>query len=371
MDIGTMLNNLRADGTIADITKNPLAQFGTRTRRYIGAELLPEKTVPENLYREEQIRYRTIIANDGSRYSPVQRKRGELLGSFEVELGDSDIGRQLSGREYDTLLKILGISSGGAGHTADGIPMAAITQMINWVDTVLVRALVELTEAQRWQALQNAQVIRRGHNGFTETINYVNPSGHRVNAAGTWSNNSYDPYADITAIVNLLHSKGYTVSRIITRRPVITILSQNLLVKQRVGITTLEPGFVAGIAPGFVNIQAINQVLSRDGLPPIEEYNLQYRTQTGTSYFLQGNAMVFVCLTGRDETLDIGDAQRFVTDTLGYLAVGRAVGEAEPGRVTKLFPYEDKPPRIDGQAWQTTLPVITEPEAIAVISNIS
>lgn len=361
MDIGTLLNNLKADGTIADLTRNPLAQFGTRTRRYIGAELLPERNVTENAYREESIRYRTIVANDGSRYSPVQRKKGELIGSFEVSLGDSDIGRELSGREYDTLLKILGTAT----------PMAAIPTIINWIDTVLVRALVELCEVQRWQALIGASVVRKGDNGFSETVTYVNPSGHRANAGGTWSNNSYDPYADIVAMVNLLASKGYTVSRIITRRPVISILSANALMRQRVGLTTLVPGVLAGVSPGFLNLDAINNILSRDGLPPIEEYNLQYRTTSGTAYFLTGNTMVFVCTTGRDETLDLGDAVRVVTDTLGYTAIGRAVGEATPGRVAKLFPYEDKPPRIDGQAWQTSLPVITEPEAIAVILNIS
>jgi hypothetical protein len=31
---------------------------------------------------------------------------------------------------------------------------------------------------------------------------------------------------------------------------------------------------------------------------------------------------------------------------------------------------EDKPPRIEAQGWQTSLPVITEPEAIGVLTGI-
>lgn len=360
MDLGTLINNMRLDGSIALVANNPAAQFGTPTRRYIGVELLPERTVPENSYREENIRYRTIIANDGTRYSPVQKKSGELTGAFDVTLADSDIGREFSGRDYDNFLRILAAQS-----------MDAAVQILQWSDTVLLRGLLELVEKQRWDAILNAQVVRSGSNGYTETISYTNPAGHRVNAAGTWSDNNYDPYADITAMVNLLSGKGYTVSRIITRRPVISILSQNAFMRQRMGITTLSPGVLAGVRPGFLDLASINNILQRDGLPPIEEYNLQYRTQTGSAYFLTGNAMVFVCTTGRDETLDLGDSVKQVTDTLGYTAVGRPVGESAPGRVIKLFPYEDKPPRIEGQAWQTTLPVITEAEALGVIKSIS
>lgn len=360
MDLGQLLSDIRADGTLYTLARNVYAQFGVPNRRYIGAELLPDQTVEENMYREENIRYRTIIANDGSRYSPVQRKKGTLIGAVEVVLGDSDIGSEFTGKDYDSLLRII-----------NSAPMSAAVQITNWVDMVIVRALIELAEKHRWEAIINGSYVRNGNNGFTETITFPQPTGHRANALGTWSNNTYDPFADITAMVNLLNSKGYTVNRIITRRPVISILSQNAIMRSRIGLTTLSPGVLAGVAPGFVDRAALNNILGRDGLPPIEEYNLQYRTSTGTQYFLPGNTMVFVCQTGRDVTLDLGDALQPIQHTLGYHAVGRATGEQEPGRVVRLFPYEDKPPRIDGQGWQTTMPVITEPEAIAVISNIS
>jgi len=361
MDLTTLLNNLRTDGSIATVARNPAAQFGLPSRRYIGAELLPERNVEENAYREEQVRYRTIVANDGSRYSPVQKKGGELLGSFDVILGDSDIGREFSGREYDTFLKILGTKPS----------MEAALQILQWQDIAIVRGLVELCEAQRWQAIVDAQIVRQGANGFRETVSYSNPSGHRANAGGTWSNNNYDPFADIFAMKNLLASKGYTVARIITRQPVVSILSSNAIVKQRCGLTTFTNAGSLQTAAGAASLLAINTALQRDDLPPIETYNLQYRTSTGSSFFLPGNTMVFVCTTGRDETLDLGDSVRVVTDTLGYQAIGRGVGESAPGRVVKLFPHDNKPPRIEGEGWQTSAPVITEPEALAVIKNIS
>ena len=360
MELGALLDQLRADGTIQTIARNPRAQFGLPTRQYLGAQLLPERTVTENAYREEGINYRTIIANDGSRYSPVQRKKGEMVGSFDVALGDSDIGREFTGKEYDTLMRIIGKA-----------PMSAVPRIIDWVDIALNRALVELCEKQRWEAMINGSVVRKGNNGWRETITYPNPTGHRVSAAGTWSNNDYDPYADIVAMVNLLDSKGFTVTRMITRRPVISILSGNAFMRQRVGLTTLSPGVLAGLSPGFTDVASINGILGRDGLPPFEEYNLQYRTLATSSPFLPGNSILFACQTGRDESLDFGDQIRLMPDTLGYEAVGVPTGEPNPGRVIKLFNYEDRPPRIEGQAWQTTLPVITEPEAFGVILNIT
>ncbi len=95
MDIYTLVQQMMADGTFARIAGNPAAQFGTPKRSYLGAEILPEKTVEENAYREDGIRYRTVIANSGSRYSPSQKEDGgALVGTFLVELGNQDIARE-------------------------------------------------------------------------------------------------------------------------------------------------------------------------------------------------------------------------------------------------------------------------------------
>jgi hypothetical protein len=56
---------------------------------------------------------------------------------------------------------------------------------------------------------------------------------------------------------------------------------------------------------------------------------------------------------------------------LGYTAIGRGAGQASNGRVIRAEAFDNKPPRIEAEGWQTALPVITEPEALAVISSIS
>jgi hypothetical protein len=360
MDILTLIMNMMRDGTLMRLAQNPLAQFGRPARRYIGAELLPEVTVLENQYTEESIRYRTVVANAGTRYSPTQKKGGDLIGSFDVKLSNSDIAREFTGRDYDALLHIL-------GRNAEMEAVAAIT---NWADTVLNLALAEVNEAYRWQALENALVQLRGDNGYSEDVALSNPAGHRVNVAGDWTDPTYDPFDDIYAGVDLLQSKGYTVSRIITSQAATTKLARNPKASNRAARITLVNGAIQSTSRA--SIAAINSVLAEDGIPPIERYDLRYRTQTGDVRFLSAGSMVFVAETGRDVTLDIPDAEQnaVIPNALGYTAMGRAAGQATPGRVMRAEFKENKPPRIEGEAWQTSFPVIQDPEAVFVLKNI-
>jgi hypothetical protein len=360
-DLKTLLANMTRDGYFMQIAQNPLSQFGTPARRYLGAELLPERNVDENAFREAGIKYRTVIANDGTRYSPTQLKRGELVGSFLVELGESDIAREFTARDYDALLKMLGTNA----------DMAAVTQMINFVDTTVNRALVELNEKQRWDAIVASSVLRTGDNTYSEAVAYSNPTNHRTNAAAPWSTNTTDIFAEILAKADLLASKGYTVSRIFAGRTVISMMANNNTVKTRTGVATINSSGQITATAGRASVDSINGILERDGLPPIEQYDLQYRTQTGTGFFLPRNVFVMVATTGQTATVDQGDTQRVLNDTLGYLAIGRAAGQNASGRVIRAEAFDNKPPRVEAEGWQTTLPVITEPEAIGVIAAIT
>lgn len=361
MDLVTLLNEINQTTGFERIARNPAAQFGRPQRRYLGAELLPERTVPANAYREESVNYRTVIANSGTRYSPAQKKGNSLVGSFMVELAESDIANEFTGHQLDVLMSLL-------QRNASMDAMASIT---NWLDTTVNLGLVELLEAQRWQAIVGASIERTGDNKLSETITYSNPAGHRVTAAAAWSDDANDPFEDIFTIVDLLAGKGYNVNRIITRRSVVSIMSANANVKTRVGVAVVNPSGQITSAAGRATMAAINGVLQDDGLPAIELYDQQYRTQTGTEFFLPAGTMVFACTTGRMEDIDLGDETRTIYDTLGYTAVGRGVGQSAPGRVLQAEAKTDKPPRIEAEGWQTALPVITEPEALAVISGIA
>jgi hypothetical protein len=367
MDLMTFVSRIQTGNMLQAMVLDPRTQFGVPVRPYLGPSILPEILVPENMYKEQAIRYRTVIANDGSRYSPVQIKdSGDLIGEFSVELGHQDIGRELTGRDYDALVTFLRRS----GATTDTPPMEATAQMINWVDHTIVRALVELNEKQRWDAIVNASVVRLGDNGYRETVSYPNPAGHRVAAAGAWSSDAYDPFDDISGMIDFLSDKGYYVDRLISSRKVTRILARNTNIAGRAGRTIVLGGGATTFV-GRANDSDVNDMFVAEGIPPIETYDLRYNTSIGQSRFIPDDCMVFLCTTGRDMTLDWGEETLFLSNVFGYQAIGRAVGQDDPGRVVKMWAHDDKPPRIKAEGWQTSLPVLTEPEAIAVITGIS
>ena len=352
-DLKTLIENAKRDGYFTDVATNPLAQFGTDSRRYIGAELLPEKTVRDRAFRETAVKFRSVIANAGSRYSPVQKKDGDLFASFLVELGQSSIGREMLPPIYDALMELVSMSDED---------MSALN-LADWADLVLNDALMQFNERQRWQAIVSASVVRLGDNGYSETVAYANPSGHRFNAAAAWSNPATDPFVDILQAKDLLENKGFRVSRIVTSTPVRSLLLRNPNTKEAVSNLSNSAG--------MTSIPALNNYMETNEMTQIETYNLQYRTSSGTGYFLPRNVFAMFATTGQDVTLDTGDAQRFLSDTLGYTAVGRVVGEPAPGRMISVTARESYPKGVEGEGVQESLPVVTEPEAMVIIGGIS
>jgi len=362
------------------VINNPLAFLGSNVRSYKGAELLPERTVPENSYTEELIEYRTIIANDGTRYSPAQKKGGVLIGSVKVDLGYQDAASEFTSQAYDALIRLLEQETGRQGVEGGEVSRStiqAMASMTNWSDVTLMRPLLEVIEKQRWQAIIDGSVVRSGDNGYTEIVSYPNPTSHRVSAGGNWSNDSYDPYLDIMAQFELLAAKGFVINRILTTQAVISILAKNAIMRARCGHITVKASdnTVNNTPAGRASLDRINEQLRSDGLPALERYDLQYRTNTGTTKFMSstvsGEVFVMVCTTGRDQTIDRGDLEPLIIpNTLGYAAIGRAAGQSGPGRAQYVRFVDGKPPRVEGQSWQASLPVIQSPEAIAVIRGI-
>lgn len=359
--LATLIETMNADGSIAAIANNKRAQFGRTGRNYLGASLLPERLVPENAYQEDSVRYRTVVANDGTRYSPTQLKAGDLIGSFLVVLANSDIARQFDSQEYDALLRVL----------ASNQSMEGVASITNWLDTAVNLALIEGDEKRRWQAIVDALVLLVGDNAYAENVAYSNPAGHRVAQSAPWSTDTTDIYEDIFTGADFLASKGYTVNRMITSRTVLAKMAGNNTVKTRTGIAVVNTSGQIQSASGRATRENINSTLMADGLPAIETYDLQYRTQTGTQYFLKRDVFVMVATTSQDESIDFGDSEELFPDTLGYLAIGRAAGQQGPGRVIQAEAKKDKPPRIEGEGWETSLPVILHPEAIFVINGIT
>ena len=344
-DIQGLIDQMASTGAINRIARNRAAQFGTRTRRLIGAEVLPAQDQEENSYTDDTVRYRTVVANAGTRYSPVVLKGNAYTGSVEVKLFDIDIGSELTSRDYDALIRYLNRNDS----------MDAMANITNFLNTTVNMGLEELREVYRWQAIEKALVQRRGANGYSEDIAYSNPAGHRAVAAAAWSLSTTDPFVDIFDRVQLLADKGYQVSRIITSRNVASILGNNEKVRTRTGAITVNVGGGLVVQGGRASLSQINGALQAEGLPALELYDLIYRTQTGTQRFISDDVMIFLATTGRDAALELGDQTgtvELLPDTLGYYGVGRAAGQSGPGRGMQAVHKTDKPPRGEGQGFE-------------------
>ncbi len=361
MDMSTLLDQMRAQGIFDDLRTNTAAQFGPPQRRLVGATLLPERNVEQNSFTEQQIQYRTIVANDATRYSPTQRKGGKLIGEFDVKLAEQDIADEFSSRDYDALRRLL----------RNDATMEAMANLTRWFDTAIVRSLIEKNEKQRWEAIVDASVPLRGDGSYREDVAYSNPAGHRAALTTPFTNDTVDPLIAIFERASFLASKGYTVNRIFAGTPVISKVLNNAMFRSRTGSIIVSQAGALENRQGMGSFNALNNILIGEGLPAIERYDLQYRTMTGTQFFLKRDVMVFVATTGRDEAIDRGDVFEMIPNTLGYHAIGVPAGQDNPGRVVRAQAFDNKPPRIEGEGWQTALPVIMEPEAIATLHTIT
>jgi hypothetical protein len=360
MDLFGLVRGLQADGSFTRVVNNPRAQFGTPGRRYLGATILPERPVRQNAYREDQLVYRSIIANATTRYSPVQLKGGVYTGWVQVQLAESDIGSELTSRDFDALRTLTGVNS-----------MDAAARLINFADITLNIPMVEWNERARWQAIDNFSVVLTGDNDYLETVPLQVPSGHNVAAGGSWSNDSYDPMTDIFALADLLTAKGFPPTRAITSRQVATILAGNDKIKTRTSRIAVAPGGTITTTTGRVTLDEINQIFNADGLPTIETYDLMYRTNTGVGRFKAADKFTMIGATGLQEQVDLGDVIEPIDDVLGYVGQGIPAGQDNPGRRVLVRAFDDKPPRVEGQGWQTSFPVVTVAEARAVIHTIT
>ncbi len=364
MDILTLLE--KAQGDIYKVVSNPLAQIGPMNKPFVGLQLMPERLVNENQFTDTRINYKTIIANDGTRYSPVQLKGGVFTGSFDVKLRSSDIGSQFTGMDYDALIKLL------ERYTDDDLPMQAVIQLLKWADKTVVQPLVVKNELMVWQCIVDALVKRSGDDNYQEDVPISNPAGHRVAAGDAWSDPTYNPLDDIYARATFLAGKGIKVRRQIAGISVINKILGNPKVQAAArGFIAVSGGALVG-SENRLTLNGLNAFLGENELPPIEKYDKTYHTQTATEHFLKRDVFVQIGETDQTEEIPVADGDPLIIEnTLGYVGIGKNSGENTPGRSIVTEAFTRKPKRIEGEGSQESFPVNQNPEAVGVIHSIT
>jgi hypothetical protein len=375
----TIAQELKRDGSFDKVMLNNLSQLGSLSmlnmgREMLGARYLPDEMRRKNEYREQSVRYRAVIATDGTPYTPPQLVKGALVGSMKVEYGHHDVKVEMDASQIEALEDLIEMTAESRGEAA--AELMAQQQLLDWVDTSVNLSLQLKKELQRWQAIVDAQVSRVFPGGTTETVAFPNPPGHRFNAGGLWSSDAYDPFDDIMAACNKLWSLGFNIDAMITSTSVVSLLALNEKVRTRAGYLSTSGGSVLPVSISGYGLADVNAAVRRSSsssqtMPDIVTYDLQYPTQSGTAYFLPRNCFVLIGSTGENRQI-LTDERIFpLYNTLGYYGVGRVEGYKQPGPIIHVDTYDKKPVSIVGEGYMTGFPVITNPESICVIKNIA
>jgi hypothetical protein len=364
MDILVLLEN--ANDEVRELMSNPLASFGPPSDPYLGLSMMmPERLVDLNQYTEERISYKTFVANNGTKYSPVQLKGGAYVGSFKVETTSSDIGGQLKAQDYEAIVKIL------AKYTGSEIPMQALMNYLRWVDKTLLQPLNVKNERMIWENVVDAEVQIEGDDGFKDSVKISAPDGHRV-ASGDWTDPAYDPMIDIYGRADLLKSKGLRPKfQFAPSTKINQVLNHPKVIQNARGFITIDAGELKA-ANNRLTLKGFNDFLAENELPPVIKYDKTYNVQNAPArHYLKRDAWVMIGETENTEEIPVEDDDLLILEsTLGYTAVGRNAGYTDPGKMTKITAHDGKGPHFDGEAWQESFPVNQNPEAPAVLTDI-
>lgn len=373
MNIGSiseLIGWMNNTGQFSDLAASALSQFGNSGLPLLGASILPERMEMQNSFRDDGIAIEGEIGQSGADYSPAQLN--EAFGEYGLNysLGKIDAASQLKGREIETIIQYL-----TKVRPADTSPVISAAEILTtWFDKGVMSSLAKVIEHQRWQAIVDGAVKRRGANGYTEDVTYPYPAGYQttVAASGTvgapagWYDRNpataADALEDLLAAKQRLMDAGYTLNRIISKSSIKTVFMRNGKVRQ----SALPQG-----ATRSTSQSDIDAMLSSYGLPAWETYDavFKYRNpnnanvMTSVAYLdrVGFDPIILLASTDLDAQINLGKDNGVLTlpNTLGYYALGRPEGQTEYGKVAKVLLYDEKyPPSVYGEVVAKGLPII-------------
>jgi len=360
MDLLGLVKQLEKDFNV--VANNPMLQFESDGQQLVFSSLLPERTVLQNSYRENNIQFRTMIANASTRYSPPIKKGKALTGSVAVELGESDIASELAMHAYEALNMALQQNA-----TQEGI-----ATLIRWFDTTVSQPLALLREKERADAITKGYYERTGANGLYEMVRYPSFPGHRVVLpSGTTATPAglYDPAFDLLGLLKqkkrLMEDKGFRIGRILIN-PTVQDLILGLDQVKAYGMTRFDTGSTVVNLPLATESETIRAAFASIGLPIPEVVDSGYTDEDGYHKFM-GDQIILVSNTNRQQVVEGLDKPLVLYNTLGYTAIGTATGQLTPGIATYVEAHAGKQARIEATGWQTTFAVLESPDAVVSI----
>lgn len=380
--LSELVSWMNGTGQIKSLAASAIAQFGDPATPLLGASLLPERILTDNVAKEGQLYIGGEIGQSGADYSPAQLNQGFGSAEENFVLGKLDSASQLVGPDIEAIINyVLPQIS-----TTDVRATSAAEILARWIDRVILYGLSTVCEQQRWQAIVDKSVKRRGANNYTEDVVYpvapgsvvtVAASGTAAAPAGWYSRDpatAADALEDILAMKQFFTDKGYMLDRIISKSSIRTVFLRN----GKVRLAALVPGTER--APTPADLQAL---MNAYGLPDWEVYDQTFRYRdpanapgfTRRAYLdrLNFDPIILLAQTTLSEQIRVERSDAALStielpNTLGYFGMGRPPGQTQFGKVMNLVVYDEKyPPSIYAEVIAQGLPIIQDKEAIAII----
>ena len=372
-DVFTLARRMIEDGDFDGLVNDPMIQFGDPMQNtfYLGASFLPEELKLQNMYKEEQLQFNTLIADDSTPYSPQQLKKAARAITMRVELGSIDAGRSIEAQMLDRLNEYV------SRCTDESVARAAILNMIRQMS---INAIADKKELSRWQAISNGEGDYINKNVTKKNNKYNPPADLRpdygVGAAGLGiKDDATDPIENAVqrGIDILRDTYGYETMMIVSRSKVKRDIAKNGSAKDYMSQLTVTSSLnLARTLTTNQNSSFIDEILGANDMPMWVTYDGYYRDETGQKFFLKDDELYFLARTPRDNPFLTDDPSRlFEFNRIGYYGIGKCQNQTTPGDILKIQVHDDgKPDYLLGLVDSRSSPVITSPEAICVIKNL-
>ncbi len=357
MDLAKIIADKLADGSITSFVNDARAGFALTmpdgsTVDYVGARYLPLVN-RENAFDEDGIYFRSVIAYDATRYAPVVPRGGMESEPISVRLRTNDTGAQLTGRDYDVIVQLARL------NRIDGVERI----LQDFLLTQIIKPLNDLIEKQRWAAIADGIVKRRGDSGYQEDVPYANPAGHRAtipsgtNAAPAgW----YDPAYSILNDIFAMADKLGVVTDIITSRRILSLMSMNNEIKAYGGMAVTNVNGQTQTLSGRVLSDSIDNILRSNGLPGITLHEATYEQLNGARVrYLRDTAFVMLNSSSIDPVVVSDRPELIAPTTLGFVGNGIATAQTTNGKAVYLRVNGNrKAPNVECEGTQVSLPIL-------------
>lgn len=277
----------------------------------------------------------------GRKSKSVRRTHTSTTAKFRSYDAEAPIGRRPDALMY-TELSLPGISEKLPLNEdllltlAEGNTDAAIARIVEQVyDDVerLTTSILNRAEQARGQLL-SAGKITISENGFIDEADFMLAADHKVTAATLWS----DPAA-LAIDEELVWARKVRTD---ARRPVVKVVTSEAVRNYLLRNLQYRQSFWAGVAtPPSLNPAQLNEVRATYGLAPLEVYEGEVPTDSGTARVIAANLFVMV-------TDNVGESQWGVTAEARELVASNAADFVQ-----------EQAPGLTVVQWSTPDPVVT------------